>query len=154
MMHLGRGYVLWARIVDKTLTIDKHGNFLTVADEAKKDPLLIQKYFLSSWDSVTLNQHASNNRPYRTITNDQSDDYSQAACMIKKFFLPTLPAQGIPQAMAAPGTFTFQLPGELEKESDAKKGITKLMLLHICADIDYKRDHFVCNPFQWCGSSS
>jgi hypothetical protein len=40
--------------------------------------------------------------------------------------------------MAAPGTFTFQLPGELEKESKAKKGITKLMLLQICANIDYK----------------
>jgi hypothetical protein len=40
--------------------------------------------------------------------------------------------------MVAPGTFTIQLPGELEKESEAKKGITKLMLLQICADIDYK----------------
>jgi hypothetical protein len=39
--------------------------------------------------------------------------------------------------MTAPATFTFQLPGELEKESEAKKGITKLMLLHICADITY-----------------
>jgi hypothetical protein len=40
--------------------------------------------------------------------------------------------------MATPGTFTFQLPGELEKESEAKKGITKLMLLHICAEFNFK----------------
>jgi hypothetical protein len=40
--------------------------------------------------------------------------------------------------MAALRTFTFQLQGELEKETEAKKGITKLMLLHICADINYK----------------
>jgi hypothetical protein len=40
--------------------------------------------------------------------------------------------------MAAPGTFTFQLLGELEKESEAKKGITKLMFLHICAEINFK----------------
>jgi hypothetical protein len=40
--------------------------------------------------------------------------------------------------MATLGTFTFQLPGELEKESTAKKGITKLMLLHICAEINFK----------------
>ncbi len=33
---------------------------------------------------------------------------------------------------------TFQLPGELEKESKAKKGITELILLHICTNIDYK----------------
>jgi hypothetical protein len=40
--------------------------------------------------------------------------------------------------MAMPGTFTIQLPGELEKKSKAKKGITKLMLLHICAEINLK----------------
>jgi hypothetical protein len=40
--------------------------------------------------------------------------------------------------MTQPGTYTFHLPGELEKESEAKKGITKLMLLHICNTIDYK----------------
>jgi hypothetical protein len=40
--------------------------------------------------------------------------------------------------MATLGTFMFQLPSELEKESKAKKGITKLMLLHICAEINLK----------------
>jgi hypothetical protein len=29
-----------------------------------------------------------------------------------------------------------QLPGKIEKESEAKKDIIKLMLLHICGDID------------------
>jgi hypothetical protein len=55
-----------------------------------------------------------------------------------KFFLPNTLNLSFPQVMAAPSTFTFQLPGELEKESKAKKGITKLMLLHICMDINYK----------------
>jgi hypothetical protein len=41
--------------------------------------------------------------------------------------------------MAASVTFTFQLPVELEKESKAKKGITMLMLLRICTNIDYNR---------------
>jgi hypothetical protein len=50
MMNLGMGYDLWARIVDKTLTTDKLNNFHMVADEAKKDLLWTQKYFLSSWD--------------------------------------------------------------------------------------------------------
>jgi hypothetical protein len=31
-----------------------------------------------------------------------------------------------------------QLPGELEKEPDAKKGIINLISVHICANIDYK----------------
>jgi hypothetical protein len=34
------------------------------------------------------------------------------------------------------GTFMFQLPGELEKESEAKKGITKFMLLNVHGIID------------------
>jgi hypothetical protein len=85
-----------------------------------------------------LTQLALNNGPYRTITNVQPDDYPQAAHNIKKFFLSSLPVPGYPQAMASPGTFMFQLTGELKKETEAKKRITKLMLLHICADIDYK----------------
>jgi hypothetical protein len=40
--------------------------------------------------------------------------------------------------LAALGTFTFQLPGKHDKESKAKKGITKLMLLHVCAEINIK----------------
>jgi hypothetical protein len=62
----------------------------------------------------------------------------QATQTIKKFFLSDPSAQAFPQPMAMPGTFTFQLPSELEKESKAKKGITKLMLLHICAEINFK----------------
>jgi hypothetical protein len=87
MMHLGLGYDLWARTVEKTLTADKLNNFLTAADEAKKDPSLIQKCFLSSWDPVTLTQLTSNNEPCGTITNVQSDDCPQAAHTIKKYFL-------------------------------------------------------------------
>jgi hypothetical protein len=58
--------------------------------------------------------------------------------IIKKFFLPNPPAQAFTQPLAMTGTFTFQLPGELDKESKAKKGITKLMLLHVCAKITFK----------------
>ncbi len=71
-MHLDTGYDLWARIVDKTLTADKLKDFLTVADRGKKDPLLIQRYFVSSQDTVTLTQLVSNNGPSGTITNVQS----------------------------------------------------------------------------------
>jgi hypothetical protein len=78
-------------------------------------------------------QLASTNGPCGTITSFQSDNYLQAAQIIKKFFLPNPPAQAFTQPLAMPGTFTFQLPIELDKESKAKKGITKLMLLHVCA---------------------
>ncbi len=138
MIKLGTGYDLWARVLDKMLSTDKLDNFFTVADKAKKDSLLIRKHFLPSWDPLTSTQLASKNGTCGRITNVQSDNYSQANQTIKKFFLPDPPAQAFPQPMATPGTFTFQLLGELEKESKAKKGITKLMLLLICAEINFK----------------
>jgi hypothetical protein len=48
MIKLGTGYDLQARVVDKTLSINKLVNSLMVADKTKKDPLLIHKHFLPS----------------------------------------------------------------------------------------------------------
>jgi hypothetical protein len=138
MIKLGTGYDLWAKVIDKTLSTDKLDNFLMVADKVKKDPSLMCKHFLPSWDPLTSTQLALNNGPCGTITNVQSDDYLQATQTIKIFFLPNPPAQAFTQPMATPGTFTIQQPGELEKESKAKKGITKLMLLQVCVEINFK----------------
>jgi hypothetical protein len=41
--------------------------------------------------------------------------------IMKKFFLPDPPTQAFTQPSATLGTFRFQLPGELDKESKAKK---------------------------------
>jgi hypothetical protein len=49
--------------MDKTLMTNKLDDFPMVADEAKKDPLLIQKFFLSSWDPDASTQLASYNGP-------------------------------------------------------------------------------------------
>jgi hypothetical protein len=123
MIKLGSGYDPWARVVDKMFSTNKLDNSLTFADKAKKDPLLLYKHFLPSWDPLTSMQLALNNGPCGTIANDQSDDYPQATQIIKKFFLPDPPAQTFTQPLATPGTFTFQLPGKLDKESKAKTGI-------------------------------
>jgi hypothetical protein len=138
MIKLGTGYNLWVRVVDEKLSTNKLNNFLMVADKAKKEPSLICKHFLPSWDPLISTQLALNSGPCGTITNVQSDNYPQAAQTIKQFFLPNPPAQAFTQPMAMPGTFTFQLPSELEKETKAKKGITKLMLIHVCAEINFK----------------
>jgi hypothetical protein len=89
MSKLGSGHEIWARVVDKTLSTNKLDNFLTVTDEAKKDPLLICKHFLPSWDPLTSTQLASNNGPCETITNIQSNDYLQSATSSKGSFCPT-----------------------------------------------------------------
>jgi hypothetical protein len=132
MIKLGTGFNLWA------LSTNKLDNFLTVAEKAKKVPLLICKHFLPSWHPLTSTQLVLNNEPCGSITNVQSNDYPQAAQIIKKFFLPNPSAQAFTKPIVMPGTFTFQLPSELNKKSEAKKGITKLMLLHVCAEINLK----------------
>jgi hypothetical protein len=138
MIKLGTGYDLWTRVIDKTLSSDKLNKFLMAADKVKKEPTLICKHFLPSWDPLTSTQLASNNGPCGTITSIQSDDYLQAMQIIKKFFLPNPPAHAFTQPLATPGTLAFQLPSNLDKESKAKKGITKLMLLHVCVVINFK----------------
>jgi hypothetical protein len=120
MIKLGSSYDLWARVVDKTLSSEKLNKFLTVADKAKKDPSLICKHFLPSWDPLTSTQLMLNNGSCGTITSVQSDDYLQAMQIIKKFFLPNLPAQAFTQPLAAPGTLTFQLPGKLDRNPKPK----------------------------------
>ncbi len=68
----------------------------------------------------------------------QLDDYPIAACVIKDSF------QLSPQAIAstltsyAPSNVMLHLLAKADKESEAKKGIVKLMLFHICGDIDIK----------------
>ncbi len=138
MIKLGTGYDLWARVIDETLSSDKLNKFFMVADKAKKDPLLICKHFLPSWDPLASTQLASNNGPCGTTTSIQSDDYPQVTQIINKFFLTDPPAQAFIQPLTMPGTFTSQLPVKLDEGFKAKKGITKLMLLHVCAEINFK----------------
>jgi hypothetical protein len=79
MIKLGTGYNLWARVVDKTLSTGKLDNFFMVADKFKKNPSLIHKNFLPSWDPLTSTQLASNNEACGRIGNVLSNDYPQSA---------------------------------------------------------------------------
>ena len=76
------------------------------------------------------------NSPFGAMTNVQSDNYPLAARVFKEIFqlspqilapiLPSFPSENV----------MLQLPSEIDKESEAKKGIIKLMLLFICGNID------------------
>jgi hypothetical protein len=70
------------------------------------------------------------------MTNVQSDDYLVAARALKEIFqmshqtlIPTLPS--FPS-----GNVMLQPPSEIDKESEVKKGIIKLMLLLIHGNIN------------------
>jgi hypothetical protein len=70
------------------------------------------------------------------MTLVQSDDYPVAAHVIKDLFKLSPQAFTPTLASYAPSNVTLHLPAKADNESEAKKGIVKLMLFHIHGDID------------------
>jgi hypothetical protein len=134
LMRLGTGYELWANTANDA--IKKLDNILSVMEEIKTSES-IKKYFDPNQDAKSL-PIATSNGPFGVMALVQLDDYPVVACVIKAFF------QFSPQAVAqtfasyAPGIVMLHLLTEADKESEAKKGIVKLMFLHICGNIDIK----------------
>ncbi len=105
--------------------------------EEIKTPESIKKHFNPNWDAKFL-PLATSNGPFCAMTLVQSDDYPVAARVIKDLF--QLSPQAITPTLAsyAPSNLMLHLLAEADKESEAKKGIIKLMLFHICGDINIK----------------
>jgi hypothetical protein len=78
------------------------------------------------------------NGPFGAMTLVQSDDYPVAAHVIKDLLQLSLLAAAPTLASYAPSNVMLHLPAKGDKESEAKKGIIKLMLFHIRGDIDIK----------------
>jgi hypothetical protein len=133
LVRLGAGYELWANTANNA--IKKLDNILSVMEEIKTAES-IKKHFDPNRDAKSL-PLATSNSPFGAMTLVQSDDYPVTAHVIKDLF------QLSPQAMAptlapyAPSNVMLHLPAKADKESEAKKGIVKLMLFHICGDIVY-----------------
>jgi hypothetical protein len=93
------------------------------------------KYLDPFWDKDKSLPLTTVNNPIGIMAIVQSKDYPIAARAIKDLFCLIL------QAATNPGKFPqgnvmLQLQGEMDKESKVKKGIIKLMLLHIPGDIN------------------
>jgi hypothetical protein len=95
----------------------------------------IKKYFDLNWDAKSL-PLATSNGPFGAMTLVHSYDYPVAAHVIKDLFQLSPQAVALILASYAPGNVMLHLPAKADKESEAKKGIVKLMLLHIHGDID------------------
>ncbi len=133
-MRLGTGYELWSNIANNA--IKKLDNILSVMKEIET-PESIKKYFNPNWDAKSLPITTSNG-PFGAMTLVQLDDFLVAACVIKDLFQLSPQAVALTFASYAPGNVMLHLPAEANKVPEAKKGIVKLMLLHICGDIDIK----------------
>jgi hypothetical protein len=134
LVCLGTGYELWANTANDT--VKNLDNILSVMEEIKT-PEFIKKHFNPNWNVKSL-PLATSNGPFGAMTLVQFDNYPVAARVIKDLFqlspqavAPTLPSY-------APGNVMLHLPAKADKESEAKKGIVKLMLLHIRGDINIK----------------
>jgi hypothetical protein len=134
LMRLGTGYELWANTANNA--VEKLDNILSAMEEIKT-PESIKKYFDPNRDAKSL-PLATSNGPFDAMTLVQLDNYPVAARVIKGLF--QLSPQAVTPTLAcyAPGNVMLHLPAEADKESEVKKGILKLMLLHIRGDIDIK----------------
>jgi hypothetical protein len=132
LVRLGSVYELWANTAKAA--VECVNDILTVIEEIK-EPDKIKRYLDPTRNDKSL-QLALANGPFGAMTNVQSDDYPVAACTLKKIFqmshqtlastLPSFPS----------GNVMLQLPSKINKESEAKKGIIKLMLLLIRGNIN------------------
>jgi hypothetical protein len=100
-------------------------------------PESIKKHFNPNRDAKSL-PLATSNSPFGAMTLVQSDDYPVAARVIKDLFQLSPQAFAPTLASYAPSNVTLHLPAKDDKESEAKKGIVKLMLFHIHGDINIK----------------
>ncbi len=134
LVCLGTGYELWAKTANDA--VKKLDNILSVMEEIKTLEF-IKKHFNPNRNAKSL-PLATSNSPFCAMTLVQLDDYPVAACVIKDLF--QLSPQAIAPTLAsyAPSNLMLHLPAEANKESEAKKGVVKLMLFHICGNINIK----------------
>jgi hypothetical protein len=134
LVRLGTGYELCANTANDA--VEKLNNILSVMEEIKT-PESIKKHIDPNWDAKSL-PLATSNGPFGAMTLVQSDDYPVAARVIKDLF--QLSPQAIAPTLASysQSNVMLHLPAQADKESEAKKGIVKLMLFHIHGNINIK----------------
>ncbi len=80
--------------------------------------------------------------PFGFIASVDSDCFKVEAELICNLYLPSAPSPNPVFTQVHLNTLTLQLPGNIEKEAEATKGITKLLLLHIRGVVSRNYDTF------------
>jgi hypothetical protein len=130
---LGARYNLWVSAAAKA--IDEKDNIHEVlgaeseqTDYSRTD--FLKSHFLPSYDPAKSLPIPSG--PHGFISIVDSDLYPVEADELQKKIIPALTSPLPATALSNLNTLTLQLPSNVEKEAEAKKGITKLLLFHIC----------------------
>jgi hypothetical protein len=140
---LGTGYDLWVSAAAEA--IDKKDNICEVLGTASElnnysRTDFLKSHSFSSYDSAKSLPISS--RPHGFITFVDSDLYPVEADELRKIFIPVLTSPLPATAHSTLNTLTLQLLRNIEKEAKAKKGITKLLLFHICGKLSNDSNSF------------
>jgi hypothetical protein len=132
-VKLGTGYNLWVSAAAEA--INKKDNIREVLGAASEHTNysrtdFLKSHFFFSYDSTKSLPIASG--PHGFITFINSDLYPVEADKLQKIFIPALTSPLPATAHSTLNNLTLQLPRDIEKEAETKKGITKLLLFHIC----------------------
>jgi hypothetical protein len=133
---LSPGYDLWVSAAAEA--INKKNNIFKVLGAASDQTNyaradFIKSYFFTSYDPSKSLPIASG--LHGIITFVDSDLYPVEADELRKIFIPALTSPLPATALSTLNSLTLQLPSDVEKEAKAKKGITKLLLFHICGKL-------------------
>ncbi len=117
LVHLGTGYKLWANTANNAVA--KLDDIFSVMEEIRTHES-IRKYLDPTRDVKSL-PLATSNGPFGAMTLVQSDNYPDAAHVIKDIFQLSPQAVALSLASFAPGNVMLHLPAKVDKESEAKK---------------------------------
>jgi hypothetical protein len=134
--QLGPGYATWVRAAD--FAINSHKDIATVFENARNETTYSESAFLKSHFFADFDPRKSLPLvvgPYGLITPVDSDLYKPEADKIKSYFFPSTPSLPAAISPANLGSITLTLPKDAKKEAEAKKGIHKLLLFHVCGEI-------------------
>ena len=134
--QLGPGEATWVRAAD--FAINSHKDIATVFGNAREETTYSESAFLKSHFFADFDLRKSLPLvagPYGLIFPVDSDLYKPEADEIKSFFKPATPSLPAAISPANLSSITLTLPKDAEKEAEAKKGIHKLLLFHVCGEI-------------------
>jgi hypothetical protein len=134
---LGAEYSLWisaaAEAIEKKQDIREVLNTAAEKTSYSKADFIKSHFFTLYYLSKTLPVVTG---PYGLISIVDSDFFTVKADELHKLFIPAQVASPPVAALSNLSTLTLQLPSDVEKEAEAKKGLTKFLLFHICGKIN------------------
>jgi hypothetical protein len=132
---LGAGYNLWVSATTEAIKKDDICEVLGAASEQTNYSTMdfLKSHFFLSYNPAKSLPIASGPHGFISIIN--SDLYPVEVDKLQKKLIPALISPLPATALSTLNTLTLQLPGNIEKEAEAKKEITTLLLFHVCGKL-------------------